>query len=369
MALYQHPAPTFSVGPSQLHPSLPEWMVQVYETGLLGASHRGKAFCQMMEGLVASLHDKLAIPADYTIAFTASATENWEILSQSSAAQDSSYHVYSGSFGKKWFDYALAIRPQSVGRHSVINQDGDWIDLPLLQSLPIARHRWLCLTQNETSNGTHIPLAQLAAIRKAFPSQLIAYDLTSSMGGIAHPWEAADYWYGSVQKCFGLPAGVGIMVLSPAAVDYFQSVNERNHYNSMAYILEMISQYQTTYTPNVLGLALLEKAVATMPSIDQIEAQTLRRYEQWQQFLTEAFYRDMTQPLIKEEAYRSRTVLAIAMPETDVPRLIRAVSDAGMTLGSGYGQWKKSSVRIANFPVLTDGMIENLRSVLGQWVG
>jgi phosphoserine aminotransferase len=52
------------------------------------------------------------------------------------------------------------------------------------------------------------------------PDALIAVDATSSMAGVELDWQSADIWFASVQKCFGLPAGMAVMVCSPRALQY-----------------------------------------------------------------------------------------------------------------------------------------------------
>ena len=56
------------------------------------------------------LKEKLDIPKDYTIFFTSSATECWEILAQSLIVTRS-FHIYNGAFGEKWYDYTLRLKP------------------------------------------------------------------------------------------------------------------------------------------------------------------------------------------------------------------------------------------------------------------
>ena len=59
------------------------------------------------------LRKKLDIPEDYRILFVSSATESWEIISQS-LVRTKSPHFYNGAFGQKWFGYANALDKEAV---------------------------------------------------------------------------------------------------------------------------------------------------------------------------------------------------------------------------------------------------------------
>lgn len=65
-------------------------------------------------------------------------------------------------------------------------------------------------------------------------------------------------------------------------------------------------------------------------------------------------------PLITNPVVRSSTVLAV---EAD-PEKIREIKDAamkeGILLGSGYGKWKETTFRIANFPAIQDADFQRL---------
>ena len=83
----------FNVGPSTVYPQLADYLKDAYNDGVLSMPHRGTAFVEMMRNTVALLKEKLNIPEDYTILFTSSATECWEIIAQSLTVQKS-YHLY-----------------------------------------------------------------------------------------------------------------------------------------------------------------------------------------------------------------------------------------------------------------------------------
>lgn len=96
---------TFAAGPSKVYDKLPQYMMDAYAQGILSANHRSAVFMNLYQETETLMREKLHMPEGYKLLFTSSATENWEIITQS-IVQSAGCHIFSGSFGKKWFDYA-----------------------------------------------------------------------------------------------------------------------------------------------------------------------------------------------------------------------------------------------------------------------
>jgi phosphoserine aminotransferase len=349
---------TFAPGPSKVYDSLPIYLNDAYQEGILSANHRSSAFMKLYQETEQLMRSKLHMPEDYTLLFTSSATENWEIISQSIVEQ-ASFHIYSGSFGKKWIEFAKHILPATVGLKIEANQA---IDLPSLQ---IAEEfDLIALTQNETSNASQVSNEMIEAIRDKFPEKMIAVDTTSSMAGIELDFGLADIGYASVQKCFGLPAGLGILILSPAAIQKSERKGEKGRYNSLSFMLENAASYQTHYTPNVLGIYLLNRVLKDIPEIQQIDALLRQRMSRLENCIAQTKTLRM---LVDNPATRSTTVMAIAGSEELIIQVKKEAEKRGMQLGGGYGPLKATSFRIANFPAITDEEFDALIEFLKQY--
>ncbi len=336
---------TFYPGPSKVYPQVAEYAAEAVRSGIVSLNHRSAGFMDVVKETVRLLHQKLDIPADYHIALVSSATECWEIVAQSLTAH-ASLHPHNGAFGKKWAEYAYRIKPP-------INlSDADV----------------LCLVQNETSNGTQIDRETLAQFRREF-SGLIAVDAVSSMAGIVLDWTLADVWFASVQKCFGLPAGLAVLIYSPAALKRAEEIGENAHYNSLLFIHENFKNFQTPYTPNGLGIYLLMRVLEQVPPIAEVDMVTKKRATDWYRFVQQELVASPGTAcrfslLINDLATRSDTVIAVEGSETDIKHVKSAAQQAGILLGNGYGDWKKTTFRIANFPAITDAEIETLKQFL-----
>ncbi len=336
---------TFAPGPSKVYDAVPQYLQDAYAQGILSANHRSAVFMNLYRQTEQLFREKLQVPADFTLLFTSSATESWEIISQSLVEQ-SSYHLYSGSFGKKWLEYAQYILPATQGQKLGANES---IPVGQLQIGPEVD--LIAVTQNETANASQVPMSVLQALAARYPEKMIAVDTTSSMGGIALDFSLADVWYASVQKCFGLPAGLGILLLSGKAKEKVARKGERGRYNSLSFMLENAASYQTHYTPNVLGIYLLFRVLQDLDPIAQVDARLRKRMEILEQTISQSA---AFQLLVDNPATRSTTVAAISGEEQAIVAIKKAAETEGMQLGGGYGPLKASSFRIANFPAITD---------------
>lgn len=341
---------TFYPGPSKLYPEIQGYLLEAYQTGILSANHRSGQFMRMLESTLAELKNKLGIPTEYEIYFTSSATECWEIVAQS-FIKNKSLHLFNGAFGEKWFDYARLLKSDSVGEVFGIDE------LPNLGTSGDAEV--LCLTHNETSNGTAIPDEALRVLRSGFKG-LIALDATSSMAGVELSWEQGDIWFASAQKCFGLPSGLGILVVSPQAIERALEIGERSHYNSLLFIRDNFIKFQTHYTPNILGIYLLGRVAEQVQPIELVSKIIKERALAWYSFLEENGF----EALCTNPETRSDTVVAVNCNPGKLADLKARLLARGITIGNGYGKWKESSFRIANFPAIEASEIELLKEIL-----
>jgi len=343
---------TFNPGPAAVYPAVRQYLADAYDEGFLAAPHRSEKVTGLVRQTVADLKTKLNVPQDYTVLFTGSATECWEILAQSLTPRRS-FHLYNGDFGEKWLKYAQALRPASTGRAFGLDE------VPDVTALPFSPDDTdlVCITQNETSTATQLREGFVLNLYNRLGGALLAVDATSSLAGLNLKYIKADIWFGSVQKCFGLPAGLGVLILSPRAVAQAKAVNDRAHYNALPTMLSQMLNFQTNYTPNVLGIYLLGRVLADREPIKAVAQHLAERAEKLY-----AFFEQSTplRPLVQNPETRSTTVIGLQGDAGLVDDVKKKALDAGLHLGSGYGPLKSTTVRIANFPAVPDAAMEAL---------
>ncbi len=347
---------SFYPGPSAIYPEIVGYTQEALDSGILSSNHRSPVFVDLCKKTIEILKENLGIPSGYSIFFTSSATECWEIIAQS-LISTSSAHIYNGAFGRRWMEVTKKIHSQTDGFAFDLN------DLLTADKFSISPNASvICLTHAETSNGTQLSQEVIASFRTNYPNALIAIDATSSLNGIHLDISSADIWYASVQKCFGLPSGMGVMICSPRVRERALAIGENNHYNSMVNLYEMMDKFQTTHTPNILNIYLLYKTLQKSGLVGLRENMLKSQAADWYTFFERNGNR--TQLLVENHVVRSETVIAIKAEEALVNELKKSALENGFVLGNGYKEYAKNTFRIANFPAIQDVHVQSLREFL-----
>jgi phosphoserine aminotransferase len=346
---------TFNVGPSKIYPQVKQYLSDAFDQDILSISHRSKAFDAFSKKCLDLLHEKLEIPSDYTILFTGSATESWEIIAQD-IVKSKAVHFFNGEFGKKWFEYSKFVNPLTYGFKFDEQKAIELSDYGIDQDTEV-----LNFTFNETSTGTQVSEQIIKDAKAKFPESLIAIDTTSCIAGIKINFETYDIVYGSIQKCFGLPAGLGLLILSPKAISKAEQKGVNGRYNSLLKMVEHIKAYQTSYTPNVLGIYLLSRVLEIVNPIAETDKIIKARAKDWYAFIPNisGFHLHITNSKVQSD-----TVITVGSSEENVAKIKLAAKNAGIELGAGYGPLKNATFRIANFPAITDHEISILKEFL-----
>lgn len=334
-------------------------MQEAYKEGVLSINHRSDTFMEISQKAMNGIRKKLNVPKSYTIYFLSSATECWEVIAESFVRKES-IHVYTGAFGDKWCAYTEKLVPKVARKpfNREVPLDAD--------QLKFNTGELICITQNETSNGTQVGTDIIKAVKKNNPNHLLAVDATSSMAGIVLDFSVADIWFASVQKCFGLPAGLAVMICSPHALKQAQSINNRKHYNSILFLDEMMKKAQTPCTPNVLNIYLLMRVMAEVKEIKFVHKTITGRFKKWETFFDTKS--NKLKLLIKNPSVRSHTVLTIESTPALIEKIKNQAAKKGFLLGNGYGELKQTTFRIANFPALRKSEIAQLMDFLYDFI-
>src|SRR5690606_23947244 len=132
----------------------------------------------------------------------------------------------------------------------------------------------------------------------------------------------------------------------------------------LSFILENAAGYQTHYTPNVLGIYLLNRVLKDLEEIQHIHANLRERMLKLESAEAQTKARNM---LLDNGETRSTTVLAVSGPEELITSVKMDAEKECLQLGSGYGPHKPTSFRIANFPAITNTEMDKLISFLGRY--
>lgn len=347
----------FTVGPSQIFPTVPKHLLRAIKHDIPSLSHRGAEFKEIFKNTTGGLKKLLNIPADFQIFFVSSALECMERIIQGTC-QKTSFHIITGSFGKAWANYA-----KDLGKNAItfIVDNKDPVKISNIEVPKEAEI--ICITQNDTSTGFWIPISEIVKLKKKYQEKLLAIDVVSSVPYVDIDFKYVDIAFFSVQKGFGLPAGLGVLIVNPKVLQKTQQLLDQKKmigsYHSLKNLSEKAMIFQTPETPNVLNIYLLNQVLQDMlktgigkiRKATEVKANTLYSFfENHQEF--EAF--------IKHRQFRSPTTIVIdvkGQSETIRKRLAKK----GFVLGAGYGDNKVNHLRIANFPA---HQLKDIKSML-----
>jgi phosphoserine aminotransferase len=346
----------FTPGPSQLYFTVEEHLKKALKNDIPSISHRGKVFEEIFKNTTDNLRSLLQIPKDYHIFFTSSATEIWERIGQNLIERES-FHFVNGAFSEKF--KSIVTNLNKIAREQVV-PEGQVVDVEKV--LIPETSELISITLNETSTGACHQMSDIAKIRAAFPNQILSLDVVSIAPCVEIDFTLVDTAYFSVQKCFGLPAGLGVWIVNDRCMEKSHQLLDKSlsigSYHSLPEFLIKAKKNQTPATPNVLNMYLLEKVTGDMllKGIDQIRIETNYKHALIQHTINQS---PILEHFVQNTVNRSKTT-AVANCNIESNLLIKALSEKGLIIGSGYGNYKNSQIRIANFPTHSKEQIEML---------
>lgn len=358
----------FTVGPSQLYPTVRKHIKTALRDDVASISHRGKQFMDIYKQTTDNLRELMGVPQDYHIFFLGSATEAMERIIQNTV-EDNSFHLVNGAFSKKFFTIASQLGKKAEKKEVPEGQGFD------VRSIKIpGETECICITQNETSTGVALPIADVRYLTSRDSGQagmtdpLVALDVVSSAPFVKVDFKSADLTFFSVQKLFGLPAGLGVFIVSPKAMEKSKNLFEKGigigSYHNFLIMEEYSRKYQVHETPNVQGIYLLGKVSGDFleKGIDVIRAET----EEKARIIYEYFEAHTKyKPGVSERKFRSLTTIVIDT-QGETAKILPYLAEKGFVAGSGYGQFKENQIRIANFP---SHSLENVEKLLRLFDG
>ena len=350
----------FTPGPSHLHPKLHSFLEEAFRHDIGSISHRSTEFKQIFQHATRSIRTLMGAPEDHLVFFLGSATEAMERIIQN-CAHKRSHHLVNGSFSERFFSIAQELgkspskAESSLGRGFRLDGESLGPDVELL-----------CITHNETSTGVSLPINQVKCLAETHPDTLVAIDVVSSAPAVCLPWAHVDCAFFSVQKLFGLPAGLGVLIVSPRAVDTSRSIQNRGisigSFHNFQTLAEFAHKSQTPETPNVLLMYLLAHVCDDLALEGQtpLSNRLANRARVLYDFLD---HTSSMSAFVQEPEFRSNSVISV-VTGSRTGEIISVLAQKGIVVGEGYGPLKGSQLRIANFPACSDNQWELLIDTL-----
>jgi phosphoserine aminotransferase len=354
----------FTPGPSQLYFTVADHARTAFKEGIPSLSHRSKLFEQVSREATEGLQQLLNIPTGYHIFFTGSATEIWERIIQN-LVEKKSFHLVNGSFSKRFYEIS-----QQLGRNAVKLEAAEGKGYPDEINVP-SDVELIAVTHNETSTGVSLPLEMIYGLREKNPNALIAVDAVSSLPIPNFDLTKIDSIFFSVQKGFGMPAGLGVWIVNDKCIAKAEALLKKGisigSYHNIPSLLSHAQKHQTPETPNVLGIYLLSKVVQDFlrKGIDVIRRETEYKSVLLYQTLDK---HELLSPFVTDKKFQSKTVIVANVQQYTDP-LVKFLGTKGLVPGDGYGANKKTQLRFANFPAHSKEQYELLADSLAEFKG
>ncbi len=337
----------FTPGPTELYPEVKKYFDQAIDENVCSINHRSKEFMDIYKFSVESLKELLNIPDDHYVFFLSSASECMDRIIQNTV-EERSFHFVNGAFAERFYKTAIELNKKSEKTEVEYGEGFDFDNVRISNEPEL-----ICLTQNETSTGVSLPPEYIYELKEKYPHSLVAVDIVTSAPYVKLDFNKIDCAFFSVQKGFGLPAGLGVLIVNGKCMDKARFLKNKNvsigSYHNFISLHENASKYQTTETPNVLGIYLLGKVCKDLNEygIDNIRKETDEKANMLYDFFDD---HNSLRSFVKNKTFRSKTIINVETGDKQ-NEIRKKLSDNGILVGSGYGKLKEHQIRIANFPM------------------
>ncbi|MFC0184428.1 phosphoserine aminotransferase apoenzyme [Pseudarcicella hirudinis] len=347
----------FTPGPAELYPSVEKHYQDAFNLQLGSISHRSAQFRKIYQHTAEQLRTLLNIPESHGIFFTGSATEIWERVIQNTVEHES-FHLVNGSFSKKFYDFSNELHKFAHKMEKPFGEGFDYAEITVPEYSEL-----ICTTANETASGVQMRPAEIHKLKRSNKDKFVVVDMVSSAPYPDFDFNTIDSALFSVQKSFGMPAGLGVWIANPKMLE--KSLRMKTHeatigtYHSLPTLWKNFEKYETPETPNVLAIYVLGKVAEDMnkTGIETIRKETEKKAKLLYDFAEKSSLVDI---FVKNPDHRSQTVVVLNThkPASEIIETVKNASD--LVIGSGYGDFKASQIRIANFPAVNIEQVEAL---------
>ncbi len=379
---------TFNPGPSQIHPDI---IKNAKEINASADSFRVASIetrIAKVEAVKAKLREFLQIPKDYEIFFSGSATQSMEQI-VASLGLDHSIVLSMGAFGDRQQSVVGKFsKPGSKVKNIQMrwgtgpNSRMDTVVGEVRSNQPRSLRESNCgffMTGHETSTGVQADVSALS--KRLDPSILKIVDGTSEAGAVSRTFEDMDIYFGSFQKFFGVPSGIGFMVVSPRAMRRAQEYHSERNPNvkgkkqvalpeapQYGTFVKMLEEAKAGKFHNLRGILQVERALDDFilrGGIDHIAFETKQKIRLLSAALLSDYETDngnrapTSSAEVKHLSYavhdsrdRSDVLLHATAVDRDQGAIRHDATDIA-ELGGGYGPYSKETLRLYASPNMT----------------
>jgi len=309
-------------------------------------SHREKAFSEFYGGITVKLAEFFELRDDCKPTVTTSSGTLWFDIVGRSIVKEKALACVNGAFSERFgktiracgkkadfieVDWGKAVKPDMIA-----------------EKLDSGEYDTLAICHNESSTGVRNPIHEIGKlVRRDYPDVIYAIDSVSAMAGDKTlPAEiGCDIIFASTQKCFALPPGLAVALVTDRAVERAREVPNRGSYTDLVEIFEFEKKHQTPFTPNIPLLYALDKRMNLLleETYDHVYQRHQKMADYTQQWAKKHF------AMFPEPGYESITVTCIQNTSgKNVQELNSKLGEKGFMISNGYGKLKEKTFRIGH---------------------
>lgn len=337
----------FTVGPTELFPEVRQFLLEAVREKIFSISHRGKEFEKIYSRTNLELKKLLGIPDEFYIFYLGSATECMERIIQN-LVEKKSFHFINGYFAGRFYNISKQLKKKPYQKKANLKDGFKFNKIVIPENTEL-----ICFTQNETSTGMAVDMQDICNFKEKYPDKLIAVDAVTSVPYVKIDFKKIDCAFFSVQKGFGLPPGLGVLIIKKDCIEKTKLLKEKKcnigSYHNFITLAEKAEKHQTAVTPNIPGIYLLGKVCKLLndKGINRIRKETEEKADLIYKILGG---HNFTRPFISNIKNRSNTTLVFDVAiNSDI--IVTGLKKKGFMISRGYRDFKDSQIRIANFPM------------------
>lgn len=346
----------FIPGPVEVRPEL----LKAVASPQVG--HRTKAYTDLHAATIPMLKQILYTEQEVLL-FTCSATGVME-GSIRNLCQKKVLNTVNGAFSKRWYQIAglngfEATKLEVPMGHAVKPEDVD-------AALATGQYDVFCAVFNETSAGVRAPLEAYAEVMKKYPDVLFCVDAVSAMAGdkIECDKLGLDVCLAGTQKCWGLPTGLCVTMVSNKALAKAATAKAPGYYVNFVDAKKFNDKSQTPHTPAIPILFGLHAQCENILNVEGLENRWTRHKELAK--LTHKWVKDSGMEMFPEKGFESVTLSCIKKPEgMDIKALNKELSKRHhCIISDGYGDIKEQTFRVAH---MADTTLDEMKQLF-KWI-
>jgi aspartate aminotransferase-like enzyme len=308
--------------------------------------HREKAFSELYAGITAKLTEFFELTENCKPTVTTSSGTLWFDIVGRSIVKEKALVCINGAFSER---FGKTIRACGKKADFIEVEWGKAVKPGMIaEKLDTGEYDTLAVCHNESSTGLRNPIHQIGKlIRENYPEIILAIDSVSAMAGDKTlPKEiGCDIIFASTQKCFALPPGLAVSLVTENALERAKQIPNRGTYTDLTTIFEYDKKHQTPFTPNISLLYALDKRMDLL--LEETYEKVYKRHKEMAAYTQQWAKKHFA--LFPEPGYESITVTCIQNTQgKSVQQLNQQLAEKGYLISNGYGKLKEKTFRIGH---------------------